>query len=165
MVKWSSLCTCGILWFEICAWGRRSSLLKTGFFRQVTELKIQRKNPGSALWSWWGLYCWGIYIYIYIFFFPSLFFVIWSGGICQIPTLYHGKKWKKFANVSKSIMWHNFIFPLFLVILGGYLSDTLCVSWKEVKRRAGVSKTWCGIIFFQTPALCGCKIMLWKAYL
>jgi hypothetical protein len=26
----------------------RSSLLKTGFFRQVRELKIQRKNPGSA---------------------------------------------------------------------------------------------------------------------
>jgi hypothetical protein len=25
------------------------SLLKTGFFRQVRELKIQRKNPGSAL--------------------------------------------------------------------------------------------------------------------
>jgi hypothetical protein len=24
-------------------------LLKTGFFRQVKELKIQRKNPGSAL--------------------------------------------------------------------------------------------------------------------
>jgi hypothetical protein len=24
-------------------------LLKTGFFRQVRELKIQRKNPGSAL--------------------------------------------------------------------------------------------------------------------
>jgi len=29
--------------------GRRSPLLKTGFFRQVRELKIQRKNPGSAL--------------------------------------------------------------------------------------------------------------------
>jgi hypothetical protein len=28
---------------------RRSRLLKTGFFRQVRELKIQRKNPGSAL--------------------------------------------------------------------------------------------------------------------
>ncbi len=28
---------------------RRSHLLKTGFFRQVRELKIQRKNPGSAL--------------------------------------------------------------------------------------------------------------------
>jgi hypothetical protein len=28
---------------------RRSRLLKTGFFRQVTELKIQRKNPGGAL--------------------------------------------------------------------------------------------------------------------
>jgi hypothetical protein len=28
-------------------------LLKTGFFRQVRELKIQRKkNPGSALWIW-----------------------------------------------------------------------------------------------------------------
>jgi len=27
----------------------RSRLLKTGFFRQVRELKIQRKNPGSAL--------------------------------------------------------------------------------------------------------------------
>jgi hypothetical protein len=77
----------------------------------------------------------GAYIYIYIF---SLFFVIWSGGICQIPSLYHGKKWKKIADVSKSIMWHNFLFPLFLVILGGYLSDTLCVSWKKVKRRAGV---------------------------
>jgi hypothetical protein len=24
-------------------------LLKTGFFKQVRELKIQRKNPGSAL--------------------------------------------------------------------------------------------------------------------
>jgi hypothetical protein len=24
-------------------------LLKTGFFRQVRELKIQRKNPGGAL--------------------------------------------------------------------------------------------------------------------
>jgi len=24
-------------------------LLKTGFFRQVRELKIQRKNPGNAL--------------------------------------------------------------------------------------------------------------------
>ncbi len=24
-------------------------MLKTGFFRQVRELKIQRKNPGSAL--------------------------------------------------------------------------------------------------------------------
>jgi hypothetical protein len=29
---------------------RRSRLLKTGFFRQVRELKIQKKNPGSALW-------------------------------------------------------------------------------------------------------------------
>jgi hypothetical protein len=28
---------------------RSSRLLKTGFFRQVRELKIQRKNPGSAL--------------------------------------------------------------------------------------------------------------------
>jgi hypothetical protein len=28
---------------------RRSRLLKAGFFRQVRELKIQRKNPGSAL--------------------------------------------------------------------------------------------------------------------
>jgi hypothetical protein len=28
---------------------RRSRSLKTGFFRQVRELKIQRKNPGSAL--------------------------------------------------------------------------------------------------------------------
>ncbi len=28
---------------------RRSRLLKTGFFRLVRELKIQRKNPGSAL--------------------------------------------------------------------------------------------------------------------
>ncbi len=28
---------------------RRSRLLKTGFFRHVRELKIQRKNPGSAL--------------------------------------------------------------------------------------------------------------------
>jgi hypothetical protein len=28
---------------------RRSRLLKTGFFMQVRELKIQRKNPGSAL--------------------------------------------------------------------------------------------------------------------
>jgi hypothetical protein len=28
---------------------RRSRLLKTGFFRQVRELKIQKKNPGSAL--------------------------------------------------------------------------------------------------------------------
>jgi hypothetical protein len=28
-------------------------LLKTGFFRQVRELKIQRKkNPGGALWIW-----------------------------------------------------------------------------------------------------------------
>jgi len=25
------------------------ALLKTGFFRQAVELKIQRKNPGSAL--------------------------------------------------------------------------------------------------------------------
>jgi hypothetical protein len=32
--------------------GRRSSLLKTGFFRQVMELKIRRKNPGSALGLW-----------------------------------------------------------------------------------------------------------------
>jgi hypothetical protein len=31
-------------WFEICALGQQ-----TGFFRQVRELKIQRKNPGSAL--------------------------------------------------------------------------------------------------------------------
>jgi hypothetical protein len=29
--------------------GRRSRLLKIGFFREVRELKIQRKNPGSAL--------------------------------------------------------------------------------------------------------------------
>jgi hypothetical protein len=28
---------------------RRSRLLKTSFFRQVRELKIQRENPGSAL--------------------------------------------------------------------------------------------------------------------
>jgi hypothetical protein len=28
---------------------RRRSLLKTGFFRQIMELKIQRKNPGSDL--------------------------------------------------------------------------------------------------------------------
>jgi hypothetical protein len=28
---------------------RRPCLLKTGAFRQVRELKIQRKNPGSAL--------------------------------------------------------------------------------------------------------------------
>ncbi len=28
----------------------RSCLLKTGFFRQVRELQMQRKNPGSALW-------------------------------------------------------------------------------------------------------------------
>jgi hypothetical protein len=28
---------------------RRSRLLKIGFFRQVRELKIQRKNPGNAL--------------------------------------------------------------------------------------------------------------------
>jgi hypothetical protein len=28
----------------------RFHLMKTGFFRQVMELKIQRKNPGSALW-------------------------------------------------------------------------------------------------------------------
>jgi hypothetical protein len=28
---------------------RRSPLLKTGFFRQVMELKMQRKNSGSAL--------------------------------------------------------------------------------------------------------------------
>jgi hypothetical protein len=27
----------------------RSHLLKTGFFRHVRELKIQMKNPGSAL--------------------------------------------------------------------------------------------------------------------
>ncbi len=127
VVKWNSLWTCGSLWFEICARGRRSSLLKTGFFRQVRELKIQRKNPGSALWLWRGLYCWGI-----IFFFFSLVFVIWSWGTCQIPSLYHGKKWKKSADVSKSIMWHYLFFPLFLVILGGYLSDTLCVSWKKV---------------------------------
>jgi hypothetical protein len=26
-------------------------LLKTGFSRQVRELKIQKKNPGSALWT------------------------------------------------------------------------------------------------------------------
>jgi hypothetical protein len=26
--------------------------MKTGFFRQVRELKIQRKNPGSALRKW-----------------------------------------------------------------------------------------------------------------
>jgi hypothetical protein len=24
--------------------------VKTGFFKQVMELKMQRKNPGSALW-------------------------------------------------------------------------------------------------------------------
>jgi hypothetical protein len=30
---------------------RRSPLLKTGFFRHVRELKIQRKNLGSALHS------------------------------------------------------------------------------------------------------------------
>jgi hypothetical protein len=29
---------------------KRSRLLKTSFFRQVRELKIQRKNRGSALW-------------------------------------------------------------------------------------------------------------------
>ncbi len=29
---------------------RRSRLLKTGFFRQVRELKIQMKNSGSALY-------------------------------------------------------------------------------------------------------------------
>jgi hypothetical protein len=28
---------------------RRSRLVKTGFFMQVRELKIQKKNPGSAL--------------------------------------------------------------------------------------------------------------------
>jgi hypothetical protein len=28
---------------------RRSCLLKTGFFRQARELKLQRKNPGGAL--------------------------------------------------------------------------------------------------------------------
>jgi hypothetical protein len=28
---------------------RRSRLLKTGFFRQVRELEVGRKNPGSAL--------------------------------------------------------------------------------------------------------------------
>jgi hypothetical protein len=28
---------------------RRSSWLKTGFFRQAMELKIERKNSGSAL--------------------------------------------------------------------------------------------------------------------
>jgi hypothetical protein len=28
---------------------KRFLLLKTGFFRQVRELKIQRKNSGSAL--------------------------------------------------------------------------------------------------------------------
>jgi hypothetical protein len=31
---------------------RSSRLLKTSFFRQVRELKIQRKNPGSALRIW-----------------------------------------------------------------------------------------------------------------
>ncbi len=31
---------------------RSSRLLKTGFFKQVRELKIQRKNPGSALQIW-----------------------------------------------------------------------------------------------------------------
>jgi hypothetical protein len=30
-------------------------LLKTGFFGQVRELKIQRKNPGSALRIWASL--------------------------------------------------------------------------------------------------------------
>jgi hypothetical protein len=29
----------------------RSGLQKTSFFRQVRELKIQRRNPGSALWK------------------------------------------------------------------------------------------------------------------
>jgi hypothetical protein len=28
---------------------RRSRLLKTSFFKQVRELKVQRKNPSSAL--------------------------------------------------------------------------------------------------------------------
>jgi hypothetical protein len=28
---------------------KKSRILKTGFFKQVRELKIQRKNPGSAL--------------------------------------------------------------------------------------------------------------------
>jgi hypothetical protein len=28
------------------------ALVKTGFFRQVRELKIQRKNPGSTLRQW-----------------------------------------------------------------------------------------------------------------
>jgi hypothetical protein len=28
---------------------KRSRILKTGFFKQVRELKIQRKNPGSVL--------------------------------------------------------------------------------------------------------------------
>jgi hypothetical protein len=28
---------------------RRSRLLKTGFFKKVTKLKIESKNPGSAL--------------------------------------------------------------------------------------------------------------------
>jgi hypothetical protein len=29
--------------------GQKIPLVKKGFFRQVRELKIQRKNPGSAL--------------------------------------------------------------------------------------------------------------------
>jgi hypothetical protein len=37
---------------------RRSGLLKTSFFRQVRELKIQRKNPGSALWKGLHLFSW-----------------------------------------------------------------------------------------------------------
>jgi hypothetical protein len=37
------------LWLVGTFHHRRSRLLKTGFFKQVMELKIQRKNPGSAL--------------------------------------------------------------------------------------------------------------------
>jgi hypothetical protein len=34
---------------------KRPHLLKTGFFRQVRKLKIQRKNPGTALRIWVSL--------------------------------------------------------------------------------------------------------------
>ncbi len=38
-------------------WCRRSPLLETGFFRQVREMKIQRKNPGSAFTYYLGTLC------------------------------------------------------------------------------------------------------------
>jgi hypothetical protein len=54
------------------------------------ELKIQRKNPGSVLYDRGEGFTAGAHF----FFFTSFF--IWTGGICQIPSLYHGKKCRCF---------------------------------------------------------------------